>query len=351
MALKATGKILTSVLVVFLLVSPLLAQTCNAQSTKPEQEKAISFLKEVIQLDVDHYKLTLTDDSMNIDTLRLTYKIEPKAFLSLEKSQTLNFHYNGSLISFDVKPGSDCLVFVQPRPDRFNAALDILERYQIWLNDPQVGEMATLLQQVGSEHSTFQVSGNLSLRIQLYSNTGEYRFSNYINGVEYSGISISQSERGSIFFTDNRVSQQIGDTTIGISEEQARAIVENHVGNPLRGTTHDSHEVTTLNILGIKAVYLKSTMRDNALHPYYEVQFNVEDKASLDGYGVNIGANDGEVWVAYSYSSSTGMISISQMPILLFAVLPVAVIVVVVVVIVLLLSKRNRSRTELPVAA
>lgn len=355
MALKATGKILTSVLVVFLLVSPLLAQTCNAQSTKPEQEKAISFLKEVIQLDVDHYKLTLTDDNMNIDTLRLTYKIEPKAFLSLEKSQTLNFQfYNGSLISFDVQPGSDCLVFVQPRPDRFNAALDILERYQIWLNDPQVDEMATLLQQVGSEHSTFQVSGNLSLRIQLYSNTGEYRFSNYINGVEYSGIWITQSSTGAIFFTDNRASQPIGDTTIGISEEQAKTIAENYVAtHPFRGTTQNSREVTNLSTLGVKAVFLKSTVGDNAhvLYPYYEVQFNIEADSVLDGCGVNVGANDGEVWNAYSYSSSTGTNSIAQMLFFFFPILPLLVIVVVVVVIVLLLSRRNRSRTELPVAA
>jgi len=124
MALKAAEKILPSVLVVFLLLSPLLTQSCSAQSTTHEQEKAISFLKDVIQLDMDHYKLTLTGDSMNIDTLRLTYKIEPKAFLSLEKSQTLDFQfYNGSLISFDVQPDSDCLVFTQPRPSRFNATL------------------------------------------------------------------------------------------------------------------------------------------------------------------------------------------------------------------------------------
>jgi hypothetical protein len=310
MALKAAEKILPSVLVVFLLLSPLLTQSCSAQSTTHEQEKAISFLKDVIQLDMDHYKLTLTGDSINIDTLRLTYKIEPKAFLSLEKSQTLDFQfYNGSLISFDVQPDSDCLVFTQPRPSRFNATLDILERYQIWLNDPQVGEMAALLQQVGSEQSTFHVIGNLSLRIQLYSNTGEYRFSNYINGVEYSGVSISQSVRGSIFFSDNRASQPIGNTTIGISEDQAKAIaLEYAYTNPFRGSKQDSKEITNLDIKGVKAVGLKSSPRlNNALYPYYDVQLDIAVGASSDlqGCGVIIGANDGEIWSSYSHSTST----------------------------------------------
>lgn len=324
------------ILFLFLLLTPLLVQSCSAQSTPPEQDKAISFLRDVIQLDVDHYKLTLTDDNMNIDTIRLTYKLEPKAFLSLEKSQTLNFQiYNGNLISFDVQLGSDCLVFTQPRLDRFNQTLTIIEHYQTWLNDPQVGEMAALLQQVGSEQSTFYVSGNMSLRIQLYSNTGEYRFSNYINGVEYSGISISQSEHGSIFFTDNRASQPIGDTTIGISEDQAKAIAQNYVdSHPFRGNTGDSKEITNLKITGVKDVIMKSGQRVNhTLYPYYDVQFNVETSSYfiIEGCGVNIGAGDGEIWSSYCSSSSTSPLPVGNYNLLIIVIVSVLVCVAVVI--------------------
>jgi hypothetical protein len=313
-----------------------MAQTCSAQSTPPEQEKAISFLKDVIQLDVDHYKLTLTEEYMNIDTLCLTYTIEPKAFLSLEKSQTLDFQfYNGSLISFDVQPGSDCLVFTQPHPDRFNQTLSIIERYQTWLNDPQVGEMAALLQQVGSEKSTFQFVGNLSLRIQLYSNTGEYRFSNYINGVEYSGISISQSERGNIFFSDNRASKPIGNTTIGISEDQAKAIALEYADtNPFRGSKQDSKEITNINIIGVKAVTLKSSPRlNNALYPYYDVQFDIAvgTSSDLQGCGVVIGANDGIIWSSYSHSTSTNSFPVGNYNIVIVVLVGVLVCAAVVI--------------------
>jgi hypothetical protein len=77
----------------------------------------MSFLRDVIQLDVDHYKISLATENTNIETLYLTYNVESKTFLSLEKSQVLNFQfYNGSLTSFGVqRPGSVqsyALVFV-----------------------------------------------------------------------------------------------------------------------------------------------------------------------------------------------------------------------------------------------
>lgn len=302
---KSAGKCLPILLLLFLLLTPLLAQTIGAaQSTQSEQDKALSFLRDVIQLDINHYELTLTTDNMNVDTLYLAYKLEPKGILSFEKSQTLTFQfYNCSLTSFGVQPGFG-LVFTQPRPDRFNETLGILERYQNWLNDPQVGEMVGLLQQVGSERNVFQVSGNLSLRILGYSNTAEYHFSNYINGVEYNGIRITQSSTGAIFFTDTRASQPIGDTTINISEDQAIAIAQNYVAaHPFRGTTGDSKEITDLKITGVKAVVLKSSLKVNhTLYPYYEVQFNVEKTRSsvIDSCGVNVGAKDGDIWSSYS---------------------------------------------------
>lgn len=273
---------------------------------------------------------------MNIETLYLTYSLEPKTFLSLEKTQTLNFQfYNGSLTSFGVlRPGSG-LVFTQPRPDRFNETLCILERYQNWLDDSQVGEMAALLRQVGSEQSTFQTSGNMSLKIQGYSNNAEYRFSNYLNGVEYSGIWITQSSTGAIFFTDTRASQPIGDTTIEISEDQAIAIAQNYVAaHPFRANTGNSKEITNLNIKGIKAVVLKSGIGVNhTLYPFYDVQFNVEGPQSLalGSYGINVGAQDGEIWSSYGSFSSTNIMPFGNYGVIVILIVTVLVCAAVVI--------------------
>jgi hypothetical protein len=129
---NAASKLLLAILLLSLLLTLLIAQTCSAQFTQPQQDKAMSFLRDVIQLDVDHYKISLSKEDWNVETLYLTYEAEPKTFLSLENSQILNFQfYNGSLTSFGVqRPGSG-LVFTQPRPDHFNETLGILERYRV----------------------------------------------------------------------------------------------------------------------------------------------------------------------------------------------------------------------------
>jgi hypothetical protein len=308
----STKACLPTILLLTLLLAPFIAQTCSAQPTQLQQDKAISFLSDVIQLDVNHYKITETINQYDVNKISLTYTLEPKSSLAFGESYTLNTEFNNRLFtSFSVQPDSGALVYKQPRQDRFNETLGILLRYQTWLNDPQVGEMADKLRQVGFEQSIFQASGNLSLRIQLYSDVGEYHFNNYINGVEYSGVSITQGRSGSIFFTDNRVSQKIGNTTIDISEDQAIAIAQEYFkSNPPRGTP-GSKEITNLNITGVKSVTLKSSPIINyTLYPYYVVEFDVVDQSNQQSCGVNVSANDGEIWGSYSSYTSTNTVPV-----------------------------------------
>jgi hypothetical protein len=277
-----------------------------------QEDKAMSFLRDVIQLDVDHYKFTQTYNQTSGNTTYLYYKVEPKSISALWESCTMNVeYYNDDILTgLSIKPGSDCIVYTRARPDRFNETLGILQRYETWLSDPQVGEMAGLLRQVGSEQNILQASGNLSVRIQHYSDIAEYRFSNYFNGVEYTKVGIAEgSSTGTVFFSDNRATQKIGNTTIGVSQDQAIAIAENYVRDkPVIGTVPDASVITDLNVMGITAIHLKSMERtNNSLYPYYDVEFSIQQPSSgQQGYGVNVGANDGEVWGAYSYSSSIG---------------------------------------------
>ena len=159
----------------------------------------------------------------------LSYKLEPTSLLSFWQSCTMDIEfYNGTLTSFNIKP-SNSLVYTQPQSDRFNQTLGIIERYQAWINDPQVAEMANLMRQVGSEKSTLETSGNLSLKIQGYSDIAEYRFSNYFNGAEYTYVSVAIGTSSGVYFSDNRASDSIGNTTIGVSMDQSIAIAENYV--------------------------------------------------------------------------------------------------------------------------
>lgn len=345
-------RLLGAILLLSLLLSPLLAQTCSAKPIPAEENKAMSFLRDVVQLDVDHYKFTLTYNSTNphLNSLYLEYKLEPKAFAFWENYR-MNFQFNNeTLTGFSVQPGgSNNLVYTRSHTDRFSEVLGILERYQAWSNDSQVGDFANLMHQVGSEKSLLQVSGNISLRIQQYSDNAEYRFSNYINGVEYTGITLGEgNQTGSVGFSDNRASARIGNTTIGISQDQAIAIAQNYVNaNPVRGTVpNNNNAITNLNITGIKGVHLKSEQKgNNTLYPYYDVEFNIQQPSSgQQGYGVNVGANDGEIWGTYRYSSTTDSASttIPAFSVIILLVIVAAVVVVVAV----LITRRKTTRIE-----
>lgn len=349
----SAGKILPILLPLFLLLTPLLVQTSSAQPTQTQQDKAISFLRDVIQLDVDHYKFTLDYNSTNphLNILYLEYTVEPKTF-SFWQSYRMNFQFNNdTLIGFSVQPGGvNNLAYTRSHTDRFSEVLGILERYQAWSNDSQVGDFVNLMHQVGSEKSLLQVSCNISLKIQQYSDHAEYRFSNYINGVEYTGITLGEgNQTGSVGFSDNRASARIGNTTIGISQDQAIAIAQNYVNaNPVRGTVpNNNNAITNLNLTGIKGVHLKSEQKgNNTLYPYYDVEFNIQQPSSgQQGYGVNIGANDGEIWGTYRYSSTTDSASTIIPAFSLLALLAIVAAAVAVVVIVLI-TRRKRTRIE-----
>jgi hypothetical protein len=336
---------------VFLLLAPLVAQTCSAQPTQTQQDKAMSFLRDVIQLDVDHYKFTLdynnTDHLLNI--IYFEYKVEPKT-LAFWKSYKMIFEFrNDTLTGFSVPGDGNNLAYTRSHTDRFNEVIGILERYQTWNNDSQVGDFINLMNQVGSERSLLQASGNISLTIQMYSDEAEYRFSNYINGVEYTSIIIGEGNRtGRVGFSDNRASLKIGNTTIGVSQDQAVAIAQNYVNShPVRGTVPNSNGITDLTVTGIKGVYLKSQQKENdTLYPYYDVEFNVQQSSSGQlGYSVNVGANDGEVWGGFSYSSSTNSTIVPAFSLIILLVIVAAVIVVVVV----LITRRKPVRTAPPV--
>ena len=140
--------------------------------------------------------------------------------------------------------------------------------------------MIDLMKKVGSEKNLLEVSGNLSLRISINSLLAEYRFSNYLNGVEYTGVTVSMgNSSGDVFFEDYRVWQQIGNTSINITQDQAIGIAEDAV----KGYSYNHNfgnetivPISNLNVTGVYATGLSSALRDNStLYPLYNVELNV----------------------------------------------------------------------------
>lgn len=353
---------------------PLIAQTPKVQASTVDSNlgnKALSFLSDVIQLDLTKYKVTLYENESNGN--HLFYKLYPNdAFpLSFLSSQTLaifNF-YNGALGSCNLSPGIDGLIYKQSFTDRFNVTLGIVQRFESWANDSWVKGMEDLMVKVGSEKNTFQVSGNESLRITVLSDGfGEYKFSNYLEGVEYTGVSVAMGNSSSrdVFFTDSRAFHTIGNTTINVSRDQAISIAENYVKN--YSYTHTfgngtSIIVSNLNVTGISSVNLVAnpgyaameSIENSTLFPYWDVRVNVSNipAKGLLGVGVVILANDGTVTSSYQYTNMSiePLLSLLFFPVtssflytLVFVIaIPISVVIALVVVFIIVLRNRKKK--------
>jgi hypothetical protein len=315
MKLKSLGrqvlknKKLSILLCVLLLALPFANQTCSAQGTPRLQNKALLFLTDVIGVDMSNYRISLYDNSSSQGHDYLFYTLDPAKEMSIFAvggNVGFNF-YNDSLGSCSFDPGTINQPYLHPRTDRFNDTLAIMQRYYAWTNDTQVQQMIDLVKKVGSEKNLLEVSGNLSLRISISPLLAEYRFSNYLNGVEYTGVTVSMgNSSGDVFFDDYRVWQKIGNTSININQDQAIRIAEDAVHG--YSYNHDFGNgtivpISNLNVTGVYRISLSSVLRDDStLYPLYNVELNVTGLPSKSvGIGVFVWANDGTIQSVYQY--------------------------------------------------
>jgi hypothetical protein len=359
------------ILCAFLLAMAFASQTCNAQTTTRLQNKAFLFLSDVIGVDMSSYKTSLFDNYSSQGHDHLFYTLAPAQQLSIfAVGGNVGFEfYNDSLGSCIFDPGTVNQPYLHPRTDRFNDTLCIMQRYYEWTNDAQVKQMVDLMKKVGSEKSVLEVSGDLSLKISFSSHLAEYRFSNYLNGVEYTGVTVSMgNSSGDVFFDDTRVWQKIGDTSINITQDQAIRIAVEYVKNySFKHTFGNGTSViiSNLNVTGVSSANLGTnpgyaameSIENSTLFPYWDVRVNVSNMPAkgLQGVGVVISANNGRVASAYQFSNMDirPLLELMFLPIttsLLFTLafviaIPIAIMVVLVIV---LRHEKKKSQFSTP---
>ena len=286
-------------LLVALVLAPLLIQQSKAQESTPTPNlggKALSFLSDVISLDLTKYKVTLYENQSGGN--HLFYKLypndEPSLFFFPSETLAIFNFYNGTLGSCTLSPGIDGLNYKQAFSDRYNTTIGIVQRFETWANDSWVQGMETLMVKVGSEKNVLEVSGNESLRITVHSDGfGEYQFSNYFGGVEYTGVTVSMGNSSSrdVFFTDSRAFEKIGNTTITVSRQQAINIAEEYLKNySFQHTFGNGTSITisNLNVTSISSVDLETnpgyanmeSIQNSTLFPYWDVRLNVSNMQS-----------------------------------------------------------------------
>jgi hypothetical protein len=357
-------------MLIVLIFVPILMQAPKAQAidTTPNLgDKALSFLDEVIQLDMSKYKVTLYENESNGN--HLFYKLNPntQSLFGSDTSAIFSF-YNGTLGSCNLFPGIEGLKFKQAFTDRFNVTLGIVQRFESWANDSWVKGMEDLMVKVGSEKNIFQVSGNESLRIIVLSDgLGTYKFSNYLNGVEYTGVSIAMGNSSSrdLFFTDSRAFYTIGNTTINVSRDLAISIAEDYVKNYSYNHTFSNGTsiiVTNLNITGISSAGLETnpgyaameSINNSTLFPYWDIRVKVSNMPArgLQGMGVVISANNGTVIYSYQVSNMDigPLLNLLFFPVTasLLSTLAIIIVIPIAIVIVLVVILKNGKKNNPP---
>ncbi|HKM60611.1 MAG TPA: NosD domain-containing protein, partial [Candidatus Bathyarchaeia archaeon] len=241
------------------------------------QTGALSFLKNVLQINLNNYEVTLQQDyqepsDAGFQTENLFYQLH-----SSKVSATVDFQIsNSSVANCEIYNGNGKLLNASLFLTNYDAALGIMQNYQAWTNDSEVGKMVALLETAGSSNNATEVLGNLDLKITNM--LGHYTLFDWhytYNGADYTGITLSLENNGySLSFSDSRAIYGIGDTIIFIPKEQAIKTAENYVmksisysyvfGNGTKAT------ITNLNIndSDSSATLATADRTSSALYPY-----------------------------------------------------------------------------------
>ncbi len=322
------------------------------------QAGALSFLKNVLQVDLDKYKVILSQDYR--EPSDAGYQSE-HIFYQLHNSQgsaTADFQIsNSSVTNCDIYNSNGKLFNTSLFLNNYDAAVRIMQNYQAWTNNSEVGKMVALLNRASSGNNATEVSGNIDLKI---TNVPEYTMFEWhytYNGADYTGVTLRLWNNGySLAFSDNRAIYSIGDTTIYISKEQAIKTAENYVmksisysyvfGNGTKAT------IKNLNVNDSDASASLATMAktSSALYPYWSVvvPLNHAYAGGLESITVWVWADSGDVFVANYGPINESPYTFSVSPLaffegLLIAIAAASVIVAVVLVVVLSKSKPKQN--------
>lgn len=331
-------------------------------SAVDNRDKALSFMKDVVGIDLAKYTPTSEYSNIGVDASTVSQNLQYTF-----KQNNRNMFYaimrftNTSLTYFDLNLPS--LSDWQPQ-NSYDDALRIIKNYQGWTADPDVTGMVNQLVAAGPGKNVTSSSGNLSFELQTDSQQTTCNWNITYNGASYSGLKLLIADYGNgytVHFEDTRAVTTIGDTHIGITEAQAKAIAEQYVRDSF-AYPHDFGNGSIVFVNGLKtvdenttAVLASANRYDSALYPCWNVYVpldHVYNPGSVSAVNVRVWAGDGEVFSArtlseynpgWHYEPPILFFGISSFLFTLLA-LGIGTGIVLVIVLVVVLKKTEKPR-------
>ncbi|MEM3378675.1 MAG: hypothetical protein QXV09_04900 [Candidatus Bathyarchaeia archaeon] len=272
------------------------------------EEKALSFIKEVVQLDLSKY------DVKNKDYFEeyLDHTVKKDVTCSLKSAEgnltVICQLANSSLYYCVMYVDEGKAFYIQPLSTIFDRAIGILERYKKWMRDESLNEMISTLKMVdGSENVTMNV-GDWQFKFLITSQYVKFSWM-YIpnkNKILFPNCLIISFAGNNFYFVDERSLYKIGNTDVTVSQTEAISIALKYLENYsfevfMGGQSSIIVQNFTIVKEKITTELLSWPREDGAQYPYWKVDLPLDKLYPGNKYTicVNVWADTGEVFAVY----------------------------------------------------
>ncbi len=259
-------------------------------------------LRNVVQLDTNRYKITLTSNTLEYredfdvaeEGLRYSFSGVAGAF-----NVSLRFREN-HLSRYQLTDAIDVPLTIQtPASNDLEAVKMTLQRYSAYSSDGYLEGMSLLLNQINTTESTTVTSGNLKLQITTIGSSAEYLWMYTENGVDFSAKSLRMTFNNGVLIalTDGYFLFTIGTTDLNMNSVQAEVVAKTYVEDmvwTINGTAVHGFSVQRT----VSSELLPHPRGDSvALVPYWYVVLELTQTyaGGFDRASVGVWADTGEV--------------------------------------------------------
>lgn len=273
-------------------------QVLQADASGSSRSTTLSFLQNVIKLNLTQYSPSVVYGAAGpaangVSTDYLSYELDhfPDRVVVVDCAVT-----NGKVTSISVDPLGRELFGTYKVSNSFDTALNIMQSYQSWINDPEVGKMVQLLNMAGSLKNATEQAGNMDLKMSVTAKASSFDWSITYGGVDYSGVGLTldnSSGVSSVSFGDDRSVFSIGDTAVNVSEQQAVNAADSFVSGYSYKLDFSNGTTATVKGLGINATDVSAQLTSQSLgsatlYPYWRVQVPLAHVYPQETYAVTV---------------------------------------------------------------
>ncbi len=266
-------------------------------------DKALSFIRNVAQLDLAKYQAALLSDSVQYreDLGGVLEETMKYALTSNESRIDINLRFrNNHFSKYQLTIVEGTPLYAQPQSsDALSAAKSLVERYRAYTSDSYLQDMYNLLAfATGNTNGT--VLNNMKLVTTLSGSSAQVFLEYTENDVDFSGKSLWMVADGGIVtqLTDGWFLLNVGSTAVNISQDQAIQIAFGYVKN----YSYTINGTKVSNIIALPnpiSIQFSPHPRDKylSLIPYWYVILNLDKEypGGVTKIAVGIWADNGQV--------------------------------------------------------